>query len=88
MKSKKAGATTLNSETEITNISTHGVWLFHKGEEYFLPYESFPWFKKAAIEEVLNVETPSPTHFYWPDLDVDLHLDSIKHPDKYPLVSQ
>jgi hypothetical protein len=88
MKSKKAGTTTSNNKTEITNISAHGIWLYHEKKEYFMPYESFPWFKKASIEEVLNVEVPSPNHFYWPDLDVDLHLDSIKHPEKYPLVSK
>ena len=24
-------------------------------------------------------------HLFWEDLDVDLDLDSIKHPEKYPL---
>lgn len=88
MKSEKAGITTSDNKTEITNISSHGIWLFHNGEEYFMSYESFPWFKKASIEEVLNVEALTPNHFYWPDLDVDLHLESIKHPEKYPLVSK
>jgi hypothetical protein len=77
-----------NNKTEVTIISAHGIWLYHEKNEYFMPYESFPWFKKASIEEVLNVEVPSSDHFYWPDLDVDLHLDSIKHPEKYPLVSK
>ena len=88
MKSSKAGKTISDSNTEITNVSPHGIWLFHEGTEYFLPYVSFPWFKKATIEAVMNLEVPGPNHFYWPDLDVDLHLDTIKHPEKYPLVSQ
>jgi hypothetical protein len=25
---------------------------------------------------------------YWPDLDIDLAVDSIEHPEQYPLVSQ
>jgi hypothetical protein len=25
---------------------------------------------------------------YWPDLDIDLALDSIQHPERYPLVSK
>ncbi len=87
MKSNKAGSTISEPKTEITNISTHGIWLFHEGKEYFLTYEEFPWFKNAKVQDILNVETPSPTHFYWPDLDVDLSLDSIKKPEKYPLVS-
>ncbi len=29
---------------EITNISTHGLWLFANEKEYFLSYADFPWF--------------------------------------------
>jgi hypothetical protein len=25
-------------------------------------------------------------HLYWPDLDVDLDIDSLEHPEDYPLV--
>jgi len=76
------------NNTEVTNISSHGIWLFHDKKEYFLSYKDFPWFKSATIEEVLNVETPSKTHFYWPNLDVDLSLDSIKNPEDFPLISR
>ncbi|MEX0721006.1 MAG: DUF2442 domain-containing protein [Balneolaceae bacterium] len=88
MKSGKAGIITSNNKTEVTNISSHGIWLLHEGKEYFLPYMHFPWFKEATIEEVLNVENPSKNHFYWPDLDVDVHQKSIKNPEKYPLISR
>ncbi|SMO36472.1 DUF2442 domain-containing protein [Gracilimonas mengyeensis] len=88
MKSEKAGTTISEAKTEITNISSHGIWLFYDSKEYFLPFDQFPWFEKANIKEVLNVENPSQDHFYWPDLDVDLHLDSIKNPEKYPLISK
>ena len=43
--------------------------------------------KKPTFMNVLNVTTPSKNHFYWPDLDIDLHLDSFKNPKKYPLAS-
>jgi hypothetical protein len=33
------------------------------------------------------LERPTPCHLYWPDLDVDLSLDSIEHPERYPLKS-
>jgi hypothetical protein len=26
-------------------------------------------------------------HLHWPELDVDLHVDSIIHPERYPLVA-
>lgn len=39
----------------------------------------------AAVQAIHNVVRPQPGHLYWPDLDVDLTLDSIEHPERYPL---
>jgi len=75
-------------QTEITNISSHGVWLLSAGKELFMSYDDFPWFKDAPIGKVLNVEEPTPGHFYWPDLDVDLGVESIEHPDRFPLTAR
>jgi len=76
------------SEVEVTNISNHGIWLLTSEKELFLAYEEFPWFKNAVIEKILNVEEPSPGHFYWPDLDVDLNTELIEHPERFPLKSK
>lgn len=70
--------------TEVTNISRHGFWVLLDERELFLPFEEFPWFKDAAVGTILNVKRPQPRHLYWPDLDVDLCVDSIEHPEKYP----
>ncbi len=75
------------SQIEITNISSHGIWILARGKELFMSYEDFPWFKEASIGKVLNVEEPTPGHFYWPELDVDLGIESIKHPERFPLKS-
>ncbi|MBK8187271.1 MAG: DUF2442 domain-containing protein [Cellvibrio sp.] len=76
------------SAVEVTNISSHGVWLFAHGEELFLSYENFPWFKDQPVRVILHVEEPSLGHYYWPDLDVDLSIDIIKHPERFPLKSR
>lgn len=76
------------SGTEVTHVSSHGIWLISGEREHFLSYKDFPWFKEAPIGKVLNIEENPPGHFYWPDLDIDLGLDIIKHPDKYPLKSR
>jgi hypothetical protein len=47
----------------------------------------FPWFKKAAVEQIFCLERPQPHHLYWADLDIDLDVDSIRHPEKFPLIS-
>lgn len=73
------------SVLEVTNVSSHGVWLLAGDKELFMPYEDFPWFKDAPIGKILNVEEPTPGHFYWPELDVDLGIESIEHPERFPL---
>ena len=86
MRSQALGKNT--SDAEVTHISQHGFWLLLGDREMFLPYEIFPWFKNARVSEILNVEWPQPHHLYWPDLDIDLAVESIEQPDRYPLVSK
>lgn len=74
------------SQPEILNISQHGFWIYVNQEELFLPFEHFPWFKEANISAILNVQLIHNHHLYWPDLDVDLELESIKTPENYPLI--
>jgi len=56
--------------------------------EYFLPYEEYPWFKEKSVSQISNVEEPSPGHYYWPDLDIDLSDSILRDPDSYPLRSK
>ncbi len=86
MKSAALGRST--SPVEVTNVSPHGFWLFVGEQELFVPFKDFPWFKEASIQEISRVELPSSHHLYWPDLDIDLAVDSLIHPERYPLVSQ
>ncbi len=78
---------THTSEVEVTNISVHGFWIFVGERELFLPYEEFPWFKDAPVSAILHVKLPSPHHLHWPDLDIDLAVESIEHPERFPLKS-
>ena len=86
MKSVTPGPST--SPVEVTNVSTHGFWLFIGERELFVAFRDFPWFKEASIRAITRVELPSPHHLHWPELDVDLAVESIEHPEQYPLVSQ
>lgn len=62
--------------------------LFAQGEVLFLSYEQFPWFRGAPVEAVFNVQPLGTEGITWPDLDVDLLIDSIRHPENYPLVAR
>jgi len=72
---------------EVTNVSRNGLWLLLDDEELLLPFEQFPWFRKGSIEQVSNVERPAIDHLYWPDLDIDLSIESIRDPQAFPLMS-
>ncbi len=76
------------SAAEVTHISRHGFWLLLGDEELLLPFEKFPWFKAATIDQITDVAWPSPGHLYWPQLDIDLAVASVRDPDAFPLVSR
>ncbi len=84
MKSSTIGKNT--SQAEVQDITKHGVWLYVQGKEYLLSYKDFPWFKDAKVSEIYNVEFVHEGHLHWPDIDVDIEIDSLKNPNNYPLV--
>jgi hypothetical protein len=79
------GITTLIPE--VTHISQHGFWLLLNDEELLLPFAQFPWFRQATIAQISQVEWPTPDHLYWPLLDIDLSVASIRNPDQFPLLA-
>jgi hypothetical protein len=52
-----------------------------------MSFDEFPWFRDATVGELSDIQHPQPQHLRWPHLDVDLTLESIRAPDRYPLVS-
>ncbi|RMH34228.1 MAG: DUF2442 domain-containing protein [Nitrospirae bacterium] len=86
MTSKTFGENT--SEVEVSNISRHGCWILIKSRELFIPFKEFPWLKGASAGAILNAQLPSPHHLYWLDLDVDLAVESIEHPERFPFISK
>ena len=84
MKLKKAGENI--SRVEVSNISRHGIWLFVRDTEYFLSFEEFPWFRDAKVGDIMEVELIHDHHLRWENLDIDLELESLTHPGKYPLI--
>jgi len=57
-------------------------------KELLVPFVEFPWFRNATIAQLSDVTWPTPDHLYWPQLDVDLSVESIEHPERFPLRSQ
>jgi hypothetical protein len=67
---------TNTSGPEVTNVSSHGLWLLAGEKELFLSYEDFPWFKDVPIRKILNVQEPTPGRFY-PDVSTGRISTSI-----------
>ncbi len=76
------------SAAEVTRLSTRGFWLRVDDREHFVGFREFPYFRYATVAEVADVRRPEEEHLRWPRLDVDLELESIEHPERYPLVDR
>jgi hypothetical protein len=87
MKIRSAARGASASAAEVTNVSVHGFWLLLEGEELFVSFADFPWFKDAPIAKLTNVAQPHPGHLHWPDLDIDLSITSIRDPARFPLLA-
>lgn len=79
---------TVTLDAEVTNISRYCFWILLGDEELAVPFSEFPWFKKATIEQISDVQRPTEDHLYWPQLDVDLSVQSIREPAGFPLQSK
>lgn len=78
----------ISSGCEVANISPFGIWILADGTEYFLDHKNYPWFKGAIVEHVLDLHFTKPGHLRWPKLDIDIHIDSLINPTKYPLTAK
>lgn len=77
-----------NISVSVENITSFGIWIFVKGKEYFLDYQTYPYFQHHVIEALKNVQLLHGLHLRWPDLDIDLEIDNLENPEKYPLKSK
>ena len=67
-------------------INAQGMMLSVLGQDYFVSYNRVPWLRDARVSSALNVRMAGPNAIEWPELDVDLEIESLKHPERYPLV--
>ena len=86
MPSAKLGTRT--SGAEVTNVSTQGFWILIGDQEKFVSFDDFPWFLEVPIGPLMKVKLQGQGHLYWPEIDVDLAVESIDHPERFPLVSK
>ena len=77
---------TSSTLASVLMINAQGILLSVLGNDYFLSYNRIPWMQDASIRSVLNVQMSGSRAIEWPDLDVDLEIESLRYPERYPLV--
>lgn len=75
-----------NTSVSVLMINAQGIMLSVLGHDYFISYNRVPWLKDARIRDVLNVQISGRSAIEWPDLNVDLEIESLKYPERYPLI--
>lgn len=72
------------STVHVTNISKDGLWLRTVDKELFIPFQDFPVFQDVSVSAIMNVRWPDPNYLYWPDLGMELAVESIQ---SFPLAA-
>ena len=67
-------------------INDRGIMISVQGQDYFLSYNRVQWMRDATINEVLDVRMSGNNAIEWPKLQVDLEVESLRHPERYPLL--
>jgi len=79
-------ASSQNTSVSVLMINAQGIMLSVLGNDYFISYNRMPWLKDARISDVLNVQMSGRSAIEWKNLDIDLEIESLKHPERYPLI--
>lgn len=74
----------IDDKAEVTRVSSRGIWLKAHDRKFFLSYYDFPWFKNKPMRAVMHVEEPSPGEFYWPEINVNLGMETLLSPHRFP----
>jgi len=75
-----------NTFLKVVSITPTHIVLHINAEEFLVPFTRVPWFHNAKVEDVFDVRMNGDDEIRWDKLDIDLAVDSLKHPEKYPLV--
>lgn len=77
-----------NTSVKVLTITAKGILLSLPQGDFFLGYNHYPWFENASVKQVFDVKMETPRSIRWDDLDVDLEIESILHPNRYPEIAR
>lgn len=74
------------SACSVSGINDLGLWILIEDHEYFVPFSYYPGFKNASVKQILNIRFSPPSQLHWDELDIDIEIDALAHPEFFPLV--
>ena len=77
------GTNISQTRVQVTNIEQDGFWLLTGEGEYFVAFEDYPDFYHATVAQIHHFQSAL-EGCHWPDLDIDIELDALKHPERFP----
>ena len=83
MNLKAYGSNTLTNE--VTGITKDGLWIYVNEKEYYIPFKEYPMLKNKPVDQIFDLKYSPPNHLYWEGLDIDIELEALRNPEKYPL---
>ncbi len=80
---KMLGMPILANSTYYVGSFPDGMAIVVNGKEYFLRFTDFPWFEYCSVAELRDI-TSDKWGVYWNQLDIDLSIESIENPERFP----
>ncbi|MDR3267313.1 MAG: DUF2442 domain-containing protein [Tannerella sp.] len=77
---------TKNTSVNVLSIMPEGIFLSVFDKDYFVSFNRLPWFRNAKVSDIMNVSLCGRDGIRWDALDIDLEIESLIHPEKYPLL--
>ncbi|MDR0757344.1 MAG: DUF2442 domain-containing protein [Tannerella sp.] len=83
---KNSNQNTERTSVDIRLITSSGIIVSVSGCDYYISYDRLPWFRDAKVSDIFNVKMCGSDGIRWEAIDVDLEIESLIHPEQYPLV--
>lgn len=77
----------LKNEAEVKMASPEGLYLSIEGRGYFAAFKDHPYLAELPLSQIFEVEYCGHGHIRWEAGDIDLHVDILENPEKYPIIT-
>ena len=74
------------SSVRVLSVMPTGILISVMNKDYFISFNRLPWFQDAKLSDILDVSMFGRMGIKWDKLGVELEIESLEYPEKYPLV--